>query len=224
MRFFVPLCCLCLAACFEATDTEGLPCNEDAACYDGQVCSAESVCVEPEGGDGDGDGDVEGIVIYRQSEGWRGDFTNGGMDDVRLEADDACSDERPAGCTQAVAILAVSEDDDLASLASNHGVPAGTAVVGPMGAVIADDWDAFLAGELELSLFSAGAHQEAPDQHWTGAGADGTFDAATSCDGWTSFSSGLDGVTGVANAADDTWLVGGSKNCNDSSALLCACW
>jgi hypothetical protein len=48
-------------ACFGNPDTLGLPCTEELACFDGLVCGASGVCVEPsaaastDNGNGDGD-------------------------------------------------------------------------------------------------------------------------------------------------------------------------
>jgi hypothetical protein len=61
-----------LASCFGNPDTLGLPCTEDSACFDGLVCGAAGVCVDPstvastssgdgepgDGDPGDGDGDT----------------------------------------------------------------------------------------------------------------------------------------------------------------------
>jgi hypothetical protein len=50
-----------VAACFGNPSTLGLPCTQHDACFDGLVCGAGDVCVEPSAADaadtGDGDGD-----------------------------------------------------------------------------------------------------------------------------------------------------------------------
>jgi hypothetical protein len=51
-----------LTACFGNPSTLGLPCTDHDACFDGLVCGAGDVCVEPSAADaadtGDGDGDT----------------------------------------------------------------------------------------------------------------------------------------------------------------------
>lgn len=89
-----------VGACFGSPDTLGLPCIEDAACFDGQVCSVDGICVPPgsaesiaaEGdGDGAGDGDGDDDEGHESEQG--SDEQGDGDGDAEGDGDDVVEEE-----------------------------------------------------------------------------------------------------------------------------------
>lgn len=154
----------------------------------------------------------------------QGDLAFRSSRSVRYDIDDMCMRARlkdyPAlPCLNMRAFISVSALDDIAGMPANYGVPEDRKITGPAGVMVADYWADLLDGTIDTTLGEAGV---AADPWWSGSLADGSFDTANNCDGWTSDIS--KGTSGKHNKSNDEWISGNTPDCNASRILLCICW
>lgn len=122
------------------------------------------------------------------------------------------------------AFLSIDAVDQIADFPTNFGVPAGVAVKGPPGTVIADDWADLLDNSIDIDLFSAGVLSASDDKWWSGSSSDGSV-AVDTCSGFTyGDTASQSGVTGIGNASDGYWIYNELSTCSGNRFLLCIGW
>lgn len=119
------------------------------------------------------------------------------------------------------AFIGISTTDAIKNFPSLYNVPTDWKIQSFSGNIIAYNWADLLDGSINMKLEAASV---ADTYWWSGSLADGSFDAANSCNSWNSNSNTSSGRSGAHNALDYEWIYEKARNCNNSLRLLCVGW
>jgi hypothetical protein len=165
------------------------------------------------------------VVIYDLA-GGSGVGHNGNLGG-RAGADALCaaSAAKPTGFAQYRAFISVSTSDSIANMPTNYGLPATAPVVGnwnSVNSIFSTGWTNML-GTSGLAMTMQLANGVTNMGYWTGSNADGTFDSARNCSGWTNGTISFDATAGTHNDANSPgWITGtGPITCDTLYNLLC---
>jgi hypothetical protein len=119
------------------------------------------------------------------------------------------------------AFISINAVDQIADFPANFGVPAGVAIMGPTGKVIADDWLDLTDGDIKISLLDA--EVGSPLTSWW-SGSDSYGIVATDICNSISDSTSSNGQIGAHNTTDSSWISNGTRPCNSNQTLICIGW
>jgi formylglycine-generating enzyme required for sulfatase activity len=138
----------------------------------------------------------------------------------RAGADAFCRGAVPAGVQRRkiAALISVNGADEIRDLPNTAGVPRGRSLLSRDGRRIADDWNDFLDGSLDVPFCDLGRGDcYSP---WTGSNPDGSVDPNATCGGWSTTDPGVQGKIGDQGAANN-WLTRFDQGCDASNGLFC---
>ncbi len=156
------------------------------------------------------------MILYNNGTATTGQIA-ASLGDVRSAADALCAAEKPAGYTNARALISVQDSDEIRDMPGNYNVPVGREIRSKSDQIIADTWNELLDGDIEIELENAGMNVSA---WYSGSNSDGSL-SSNNCSNWTSASNLADGQIGRDDQVDNRWISDGNFSCDFDFQLLC---
>ena len=125
-----------------------------------------------------------------------------------------------SSCSNIRAFISVENTDQLKDMPSNYGIPENKVIISVAGNILVEQWDDLIGKDLEAGLFyqNIGSFY-----NWTGSNSNG--EANSTCEGWSSNESNVQGMMSRNDMTQNNWLEGGSWTwCHQKRKLLCICY